>query len=71
MSVPFLHNYLMVMLSAGDLGLELDFGRNEPGDILQRWERDSWRSFKMNGKLVRSPFDYQTLPPGRYRLQSK
>ena len=58
----------MVMLSAGDLGLEIDYGRDKPGDVLQRWdyENDGWRDFKRDGHLVTNPFDYTTLPPGRY-----
>ena len=28
----------MVELAANDLGVTIDFGRNEPGAILQRWD---------------------------------
>jgi len=60
----------MMMLFASDLGLQIDFGRNEPGDILQRWDGEGWKDYKQDGKTVRNPFDFKTLPPGRYRLRS-
>ena len=60
----------MVMLSAGDLGLEIDFGRERrQGGVLQRFENDEWRDYKPNGALVTSPFDLNCLPPGKYRLR--
>jgi len=34
----------MVTLSADDLGLQIDYGRNEPGDVLQRWDGEGWRT---------------------------
>ncbi len=63
----------MVMLSAGDLGIEIDYGRNKPGDVLQRWDYEhvAWRDFKRDGRLVTNPFDYQTLPAGKYRVRPK
>ena len=61
----------MVTLSAGDLGLEIDFGRDKPGDVLQRWdyEQDAWQDVRADRKLITYPFDYATLTPGRYRLR--
>jgi hypothetical protein len=44
----------MVNLSAGDLGLEIDYGSDKPGDVLQRWnyENDDWRDLKRDGQLA-------------------
>jgi hypothetical protein len=64
------HDLGMVTLSAGDLGLQNDFGRNDPSDILQRWDGEGWQDYKQDGKTVRNPFDFKTLPPGRSRLRS-
>lgn len=71
MAALFLHNPSMVNLSAGDLGLEIDYGSSKPGDVLQRWDypQDGWRDFERDGKLVTNLFDYTTLSPGRYRLR--
>jgi len=65
------HNAQVMSLLASDLALQIDFGRNEPGDILQRWDRDNggWQDYKQNKKVVFSPFDIESLPPGRYRLR--
>lgn len=40
----------MLILSAVDLGLQIDFGRKEPGGILQRLEND----IQNNTRLVES-----------------
>ena len=47
--------------------LYIDWGKNEPGMILQKWDGD-WVSYKVDGKVVKSPFDIDALPPGKYRL---
>jgi hypothetical protein len=47
--------------------LYIDWGEDEPGMILQRWE-GAWVDYKMDGKVVKSPVDIDALPPGRYRL---
>jgi hypothetical protein len=60
-----------VILSAGDLALEIDFGRNQPGAILQRKERDGYQDYLIDGKPVVNPVDVNTLPPGWYRLREK
>jgi len=56
---------------SGDLGIEIDFGLlyKEPGAILQRKERDSYRDYLVDGEPVVNPFDVETLPPGWYRLR--
>ena len=56
---------------AVDLGLQIDYGRNQPDDVLQRWDGERWQDYRQNGKLVTSPFDFDTLPPGRYWLRHK
>ncbi len=57
--------------STGDLGIEIDFGRNQPGTILQRKEKGYWHDYLVDGELVVNPFDVETLVPGWYRLREK
>jgi hypothetical protein len=52
-----------MLVSAGDLGILINFGSNEPGDVLQRWEHDGWRGVWLDRKLITYPFEYETLPP--------
>ena len=59
-----------MIYSAGDLGVEIDFGPDEPGAILQRKDKGVWLDYQVDGQLVTNPFDVETLPPGSYRLQS-
>ena len=58
----------MVMYSAADLGLVIDFGRNEPGAVLQRKEGSEWGDYLIDGKPVTNLFDVNMLELGRYRL---
>ena len=58
-----------MILSAGDLGIEIDFGSNQPGAILQRQEKGHWHDYLVEGKPVINPFDGESLPPGFYRLR--
>jgi len=60
-------------LSAGDLALEIDYGRDKPGDVLQRWDQgaDGWFDYEPDGKQVTTPLDVATLVLGKYRLRSK
>ena len=60
-----------MILSAGDLALEIDFGRNQPGSILQRKIKDEWKDYLIDGQPVINPVDVNTLPPGWYRLREK
>jgi hypothetical protein len=60
-----------MIYSAVDLCIEIDFGSNEPGTILQREDRGYWRDYRVDRKLVVNPFDVEALPPGRYRLREK
>ncbi len=54
--------------SAGDLGIEIDFGPDQPGAILQRKEENGYQDFLVDGELVTNPFDVELLPSGFYRL---
>ena len=58
-----------MIYSAGDLGVEIDFGHNEPGAILQRKENDDDHDYLVDGKPVVNPFDVETLVTGWYRLR--
>jgi hypothetical protein len=46
--------------------LYIDWGKNEPGMTLQRRNGKDWVNYKVDGKVVKSPVDIDTLPPGRY-----
>ena len=54
--------------SFGEIGVEIDFGRNSPGTTLQRKESDVWYDYLIDGVLVTNPVDVKKLPPGYYRL---
>ena len=60
-----------MILSAGDLALEIAFGSDKPGAILQRKEKGYWHDYLVDGKPVVNPFDVESLPPGVYRLREK
>lgn len=53
----------------GDLGIEIDFGPNRLGAMLQRKDNDSWHNYLVDGEPVANPFDVGMLPPGWYRLR--
>ena len=55
-----------MILSAGDLGIEIDYGSDQPGAILQR--KGYWRDYLVDCEPVTNPFDEEMLPPGFYRL---
>jgi len=57
-----------MIYSAVDLGIEIDFGPDQPGAILQRKEKGYWIDYLVDGKPVTNPFDVESLPPGFYRL---
>jgi len=59
------------MYQAGDLGMEIDFGSNEPGAILQFREKGYWRDYLVDGEPVVNSFDEKSLPPGWYWLREK
>lgn len=46
----------------------VDYGKDEPGMTLQRFDRGVWRDYLVEGEPVLSPVDVEALPPGKYRL---
>ena len=60
-----------MILSAGDLGIEIDFGPDKPGAILKRKEPDGWRDYLVDGEPVVNSFDVEKFPPGYYRLRDE
>ena len=60
-----------MIYSLGDLALEIDVGRNQPGAILQRKIKGRYQDYLIDGKPVINPVDVNTLPPGWYRLREK
>ena len=57
-----------MIYSAVDLCIEIDFGSNQPGAILQYEDRGYWHDYLVDGKPVTNPLDVETLPAGVYRL---
>jgi hypothetical protein len=60
-----------MIYSLGELGIEIDFGPDKLGAILQRKEKGYWRDYLIDGELVTNPFDVESLPHGWYRLRDK
>jgi len=60
-----------MIYSLGDLGIEIDLGRNKSGSIPQRKDKGYWQDFTIDGKPVVNPIDVETLPAGWYRLREK
>ena len=60
----------MIVLSAGDLAVEIDYGARNPSGTLQRLENDDWQNCRQDGEVVTSEaLDIESLPPGRYRIE--
>jgi len=38
-----------MIIQAGDLGVEIDTGTNQPGAILQRYEDGQWQDYVVDG----------------------
>jgi len=57
----------MIVAGTGPL-IYIDLGKDEPGMVLQRQDRDGWVDVIINGDVVRSPIKIDKLPAGRYRL---
>jgi hypothetical protein len=55
--------------SAGDLGIEINFGSDSPRANLQRKEKGCWHDYLVDGEPVINPFDVEKLVPGWYRLR--
>ncbi len=49
-----------MICSAGDLGIEIDFGSNQPGAILRRKEKHGYQDYLVDEEPVVNPFE-----PGR------
>jgi hypothetical protein len=60
-----------MILSAIDLVIEIDFGNDQPGAILQCKVKGYCHDYLVDGEPVTNPFDVETLPPGVYRLREK
>lgn len=59
----------MTVLSAGDLGIEIDYGARNPSGTLQRLENGVWKNYRLDGEVVSSEaLDIESLPPGRHRV---
>ena len=58
-----------MILSASDLVIEINFGSDKPGAILQRKEKGYWHDYLVDGEPVVNPFDVEMLVPGVYRLR--
>ena len=59
----------MTMLSAGDPGIEIDYGAGNPPGTLQRLENNDWQDYDPDGEVVASEsLDIKGLPPGKYRI---
>ena len=52
-----------------ELSLQIDYGPDEPGMILQRLEREGWTDYLSDGRTVVSPLKVEALPLGTYRLK--
>ena len=46
-----------MICSAGDLGIKIDCGSNQPGAIMQRKAKGNWHDFLVDGESVTNPFD--------------
>jgi len=59
----------MTMLSAGDLGVEIDYGAGNPPGTLQRLDNGIWQDYHLNGEAITSEsLDIESLSPGKYRI---
>ena len=59
----------MTVLSAGDLGVEIDYGVGNPSGTLQRLVEGVWGDYRPEGEVVTSEaLDIESLPPGKYRV---
>ena len=59
----------MTVLSAGNLGVEIDYGIGNPPGTLQRLEKGVWRDYRPNGEAITSEsLGIDSLQPGKYRI---
>jgi hypothetical protein len=70
--VEYLEGANSMIHAAGDLGVYINLGSNEPGMTPQREYRDGrylvWRDYEVDGETVKAPVDIDALPAGRYRM---
>ena len=52
------------MIYSTEWGIEINFGRGQPGAVLQRKEKGYWHDYLVDGEPVTNPFDVETVPPG-------
>ena len=64
------HNRPMIW-SAGDLSIEIDFGSDQPGAILQRKDKGYWHDYLVKGEPVVKPFNVEMLVSGWYQLREQ
>ena len=58
----------MPVLSAGDLGVVIDFASSDESAILEIEIQGEWQTYTQNGgKVTVGDMDIEKLPPGRYR----
>ena len=56
----------LTVLSAGDLGVEIDYGIENPPGTLQRLDNDVWQDYHLNGEAITTEsLDIESLPPSR------
>jgi hypothetical protein len=61
----------MTMLSAGDLGVEIYYGAGNPSGTVQHLENGDWQDYRPDGEVITSKsLDIESLPPGKYRINS-
>ena len=54
----------MTMLSAGDLGLEIDYGIGNPPGTVQRFDNGDWENYGPEGEVISSKsLDIDSLLP--------
>ncbi len=63
-----LDEFPLMIVAGTSPHLYIDLGKDEPGMILQRFERGVWRDYLVDGEPVLAPVDIEALPPGNYRL---
>ena len=65
---PFLWQYNPMIVAVTYPPINIDLSKDEPDMILQRLDSNDWVNYKVDGKVVKSPVDIETLPQGKYRL---
>ena len=58
-----------MIVQAGDIGVQIDTGLNQPGGILHRLEGAEWKPVLKEGRIVRWPVNLESLRPGRYMVR--